>query len=182
MIVLSRGHIGTGTKPSATWAPAIGPAYVEDMIAAYYMMNAERMLRGDGIDVVSMSGFPYAVQHRRAAELRASVFVSCHVNAGGHDYGAAFYREGDAAGRAVAEAVAAELRKLPELSRAIARAVPRDGEPWERNVYSTIADAPDGAICYEPGFIDNPAHRSLWDGGAVRVGYALARGIIHALR
>lgn len=183
LVCLSRGHVGTGTRPSATFGKL-----VEDLIALDYMQATERRLRGFGVaNVVHLSGFPYPDQHRRSRELSADVFVSCHVNAGGHGYGAAFYRRGDVKGRRVAEAVAAELRKLEELSAdrygAAGRAIAVDNvSGWQANVYSTIANAPDGAICFEPGFIDNPAHLPLWSDGGTKVGNALSRGICNALR
>jgi N-acetylmuramoyl-L-alanine amidase len=177
VVVLDRQHIGRASKPHDLGAYCDGLA--EAVLVRRYLAVAEDLLRAAGCVVVPMSDGEYAERHARACAMRADVYVAGHVNAGFGSDGYAFYDGRSTAGRTLARAIAARLGVLPELTHASAVACASTGawvNPWYtiRGVYQ---GRPVG-LCYEPCFLDSPAHRPLLtDEGLIRIGDALAHGI-----
>mgnify|MGYP001481667761 CR=1 FL=1 len=178
-IVLERGHVGrTGGRPSATHGEL-----VEDRLTRGYGDATEDCLRNAGHEVIVISDGTYRERQLRASAYGARIYVARHTNAGAHDYGACFYDHRSALGRALAEFVVMELGRLAPLAMSGgAKAVPARPDDWTRNTFATIHHCYDRrpiGLCFEPGFIDQPAHRELWTPeGLVLVGRALATGIL----
>lgn len=190
VVVLDRQHVGVPSRRFAdagAWADldSDGQRDVheqEALLTPRYILAAEERLRALGHDVVVISDGQYAERHARAKAYRGTVYVACHLNAGGGDYGLVCYDHRSTRGRELAGLIASALgQQCPELRRTIARAA---SETEWTNAYRCIAGVYDGTptgICYEPAFLDTPAHRPLLtESGLVRMGLALADGI-HAL-
>jgi len=109
----------------------------------------------------------------------ADVYVACHANAGAGDYGLAVANEGSASGAALATAITSALRTLaPELRRVVVGHTGAASFPRAAACIGGVAKARAVGICYEPGFLDQPAHAPLWSAsGPTRLGQALAEGI-----
>jgi hypothetical protein len=62
----------------------------------------------------------------------------------------------------------------------------RAKNPWPAAAYGLIKDTGCASVVYEPGFINQPAHESLWRGNVpgdpTFVGHALGTGIWNYLR
>jgi len=185
LVALDRGHVGgTGGRAGAEYGPL-----KEDRLTREYMAATEDALRDRGYEVIVYSDGPYKHRQQRAAAIRADVYVACHVNSGHRtdedlDFGAVFHDARSTMGAELAESIRQELLHLPALvatGGAVAMGVKADGQPWQRNVLSTISlcyDRHPIGICYEPGMIDYPAHAPLWTPeGLLQVGEALANGI-----
>ena len=181
LVVLDRQHIGKPSRPLDLGAEREGLA--EAVLVRRYLATAEDVLRAGGCVVVPMGDGDYSDRHARACAMRADVYVAGHVNAGGGSGGYAFYDSRSAAGHLLARAVAARLGEFPELRGASATAC-SGAAPWS-NAWHTIRGVYEGrpvGLCYEPCFIDQPAHAPLFTSdGLVRVGTALARGILDYL-
>lgn len=174
------GHLKPGeswrTTPS-TWAWVFAGALVEERLVREYMRHAEDRLRELGHRVVIVSageGHGYRRRWQIADALGADAYVQCHCNAGGGDYGLVVHDKRSAKGQALAGRVRDALEDAcPDLRRALAHS----GERFPR-AQNVIAGVKAVAIVYEPGFLDNPAHNSLWrPAGLERIGVALADGI-----
>jgi N-acetylmuramoyl-L-alanine amidase len=182
LVVLDRGHVGKpGGDELGAWADLDldgKPDVVEQeaIMTAKYILAAEIRLRELGHQVVCMGDGRYADRHARVNGYKADVYVQCHVNAGMGDYGLAIHDSRSSGGKRLAGLIAAELRELPELSRAVVGdtvAFPR-AAACIQGVYSGKAVG----ICYEPFFIDRPGHHPLTSPeGLASVGWALAEGI-----
>jgi len=160
-----------------TWEWVYSSALVEERLTREYMRHAEDRLRALGHRVVIVSageGHGYRARWKTADALKADVYVQCHCNAGAGDYGLVVHDKRSTKGKALAARVRDALGDAcPELRRTLAHS----GERFPR-AQNVIAGVRAVAVVYEPGFIDYPAHNSLWrPDGLERVGIALADGI-----
>jgi N-acetylmuramoyl-L-alanine amidase len=181
----------------------------EANLTPIYAAAARSKLEAMGAEVLVLDSGWYATRHKAAGKAAAehagaAVYVACHLNAGGGDYGLVChdYRSGRGAGAATE--IALKLRKhlAPELRRALVGATAPTTRPtdstaaawdalpryegallWPR-AWSTLSGIYSGpgnvcGVCFEPAFIDTSAHRGLLtDDGLRRVGDALASGLL----
>jgi N-acetylmuramoyl-L-alanine amidase len=158
----------------------------ETYLTSQYIFHAENHLIMHGIDVIVLTDGHYSERHARVNEYvdtGLSVYIACHINAGGGDYGASFYDYRSTAGSKLAHLIDLSLANLcPEL-RTVKRIECRPDD-WTKNAYYTIKGvARPVAICFEPLFIDCKDHEPLTTPeGIRRVGVALAEGITNYLK
>lgn len=151
-----------------------------------YAGHCMARLRELGHQVIALADGWYPARHARVNDYVAkmldsaevSVYVSCHLNAGGGNYGAVFADHRSGRGAVLAKKIAESLQeRCPELEKV--RTFPATPEDWTKNAYYTIKNvkAPIG-ICFEPFFMDCADHLVLFHPeGLERVGAALAEGI-----
>ena len=157
----------------------------EANLTPVYLRSAELRLLEYGHTVIPVSDGSY---RERAARINAYASeyppgtpmcaIAAHINAGLGSYGICFHDHRSRTGPELAARIAHELRQIaPELSDVrILSCGPSD---WTRNAYACIKwiGSPI-AICFEPFFIDNPAHSGLTQPhGLQAIGHALADGI-----
>lgn len=127
----------------------------------------------------------YPARHREAVALAQdrswTAYLACHLNAGGGNYGLVGYVPGSTRGRALAEAIAAELQaSVHVISRCRVEALAGNwarGLPTIGGAMSTSAPWLAGVLL-EPLFVDAPEHQSyIHQGGLTEVGRAIARGV-----
>jgi len=199
VVFLDRQHAGKpGRRAADRGASAdldgdgtIDTDELEAILTMHYLTAAEVALLEDGHTVVPISDGWYSARHDRVnaysgtfgSEYGPQVYVAAHLNAGwggrpGKGYGSVFYDVRSRRGIRLAVAIARELRLVaPELSEAKAIECKPDG--WTRGAFGTIGGVvrPVG-ICYEPAFLDCPAHADLLGVDGLRaMGTALAHGI-----
>lgn len=186
VVFLDRQHIGQIRKPSDLGAFSRLVGRHEAEMVADYFNAAELAFRKLGIDVIPVSDGRYSDRHMRVLEYANQggagkyVYVAGHLNAGGGDYGAAFYDHRSTMGANCATFIADALSEhCPELERTLQiKAQPND---WTLHAFNTIKGIFVGrpcAICYEPCFVDKEAHVPLLEPqGLERIGEALAFGI-----
>jgi len=164
---------------------------MESIWVGIYLLAAEITLRELGHVVFPISHGSYKDRNKAANAVVADVYVAGHLNAhtggrrpasNGANYGAVFYdhRSSPANGRALADAVAAELTLLPALGSNV-RVWAARPDDWTKNAYYTIKHVQRPiSLCYEPAFIDYGPHVDAFfsspDAAAV-LGAALAKGI-----
>lgn len=195
LVLLSHGHAGRPDRPF--WLGATSNGFSEVDLSAAYMRACHLALRGWGADCWILGDGTLRERQTRAvdhgerflAEHPAGLvlYVACHVNAGGGDYGAVLHDARSALGAELAEAIAEPLRRLPELARVVTPATPGTDGVWA-SAHATIRHVFDGparmaAVCLEPFFIDGPAHRDLrYPGALSQIGLALAEGVFTVAR
>lgn len=194
LIILDRQHAGKpgnrGDRGATTDLDGNGRVDQwerEALLTPRYLLVAEEILLAAGLDVICLSDGSYAERHARAKAYKADIYVAAHLNAGGGLDGKGFWDSRSRKGAALAVAVATNLRAIcPELRKAEPVACRDDRHdsttPWLWRPWYTIegvfAGSPVG-LCYEPCFLDQPAHRPLLDDqGLGRLGLALAEGIL----
>ncbi len=178
------GHLAA--KPDgATYWP--NPPIFEVDLTTGYLAHARRHLEAAGHRVQMIDAGPYRERQQLANDsARAyrglALYVAAHINAGGGRYGLALYDARSKMGAVAAGDVADALKEgLPELTKARATAATASG--WTARALGTIRGIWFGppnisGICFEPGFIDSPHHRSMWtEAGLRRVGRSLADGL-----
>lgn len=120
----------------------------------------------------------YWTRNHQAAALGASVYLACHVNAGGGRYAMVEHMRGSPGG-ALGLAIVAMLSSLvPELTGNKVKPLAR-GERGAVCIQGFPGDL-GGAVLLEPFFGDYPAHRPLWSalrlaGIAGAIGEGVAR-------
>lgn len=195
-LILDIQHAGKPSRPTDLGASADldGDGVIERdeheaRLTPLYAAACRDLASEAGAPVLWLDGGEYSSRHRAANEIAKSqpgrrwLYVACHLNAGGGDYGLVVADGRSKAGRAAAEDVAAQLRSQlsPELRRALAGTTAAEGSDWPR-AYGTIAGVWDGpgniaGICFEPAFIDTERHRPLLTPeGMKRIGRALFEG------
>lgn len=193
-LILDIQHAGKPSRPGDLGASADldGDGVVERdeheaRLTPLYAAACRAHAAQDGVKVLWIDGGEYPARHKMAVELAKSdpsrrwLYVACHLNAGGGNYGLVIADKRSAAGRVAAGFVADALGKLPELSRTIVGTTDAEGSDWPR-AWSTVRGIYDGpwnlsGICFEPCFMDQPAHRPLLTAeGLARIGEALYRG------
>jgi len=195
IVALDRQHVGKPHRidDQGAWGDFDGDGKhdvieSESIWTALISLSAEMELRRLGHSVYPMSHGRYSQRHKDANKVGVDVYVALHLNSltGGTrsgqsgNYGAVFYdgRSSRANGPALADAIGAELGKLPTL-RSKVRIWPAKSTDWTSRAYSTIRGVRAPAICYEPAFLDHEHHRVFFENAdSVSVlGQALARGI-----
>lgn len=185
MIYIDVQHIG---KPNKTrdMGASKGDA-LEDTEAYWtslYAFYMEMRLRELGYAVFRLSDGTYRSRHERVnlyedtiADDGQSVYVACHINAGGGSYSAMFYDHRSSNGARLADAIAQTVQTLPRLGTV--RKIPADPNNWTRNAYHTIKGVQRPvAICAEPFFIDNELHQEYMSYDMIKlIGREMANGI-----
>lgn len=176
-----------------------------DMVSGYVAHAARRIVQ-DGAQVMVIDPWTDPVWPRSYSGVHAAlrpmtgIYVACHVNAGGGDYGMVQHDHRSRLGEATARVVAHHLAGLPELAEAKVRAVHDDrhhqmGSEWRDEtgrrswlyrgygcIMGIYPHAGIHAVLVEPFFLDRPAHQVLASGdGLRRVGEALGAGLVSAL-
>jgi hypothetical protein len=197
-IILDIQHAGRKSRPTDLGASADldGDGVIERdeheaRLTPLYAMACQALAARDGVKVLRIDGGEYSARHRMAVDLAASdpsrrwLYVACHLNAGGGNYGLVIADQRSTQGRNAAREVAEALEALPELTRTIAGVTAAEGSDWPR-AWGTISGigAPGtprniAGICFEPCFMDQPSHRPLLTAeGLTRIGEALYRGAV----
>jgi len=198
IIALDRQHVGKPGKridDLGAWGDLDrdGKASIIESEAIWtglYLWHAELALREMGHSVYPMSHGRYSDRHKAANKAGCDVYVAAHLNSltGGTrsgqtaNYGAVFFdgRSSRGNGPALADAIGAELGKLPAIGSRV-RIWPAQSGDWTSRAYSTIRGVSRPvAICYEPAFLDYAGHQRAFFTSAESVaplGLALARGI-----
>jgi len=185
-VILDRQHAGQvgriadrGAQADLDHSGGIDAHEREAMLTPGYILAAEARLIALGHEVIVISDGTYAARALRAIDYGADVYVACHANAGAGDYGLAVANVGSTQGAALAAAITRHLGTLcPELRRTVVGDTSAASFPRAAACIGGVAKARAVGICYEPGFLDQPAHAALWTpAGLVRVGQALAEGI-----
>lgn len=163
---------------------------MEAMLTGRSGLEAEGRAIELGHAVIPLSDGTYPARHARVNEYaktcggKTPVYAAEHLNAvqgGGGDYALVGYDARSKAGPILAEHLAAAIMKhlSPEIKRVVIAPCGPTGN-WSR-AYSTIAGVYEGravGICFEPGFLTNPDHASLFTHtGLRRIGLALAEGV-----
>jgi len=184
MIYIDIQHIGKPHRPNdmgAGFGDAVEEA--EAYWTSLYAFHLEMRLRTLGYSVMRLSDGRYSDRHERVNRYEAdfpqdkpSVYLSCHINAGGGSYGAMFYDHRSSLGPSLAAAIADGM-DLPGI-RAV-KSIPASPGDWTRNAYNTIKRVRRPvSICLEPFFIDNPAHQRYMAVDKINlVGEGIANGI-----
>ena len=198
LIALDRQHVGKPGKrinDLGAWGDLDGDGEAsiiesEGIWTGLYLWHAELALREMGHSVYPMSHGRYIDRHKAANKAGCDVYVAAHLNSltGGTrsgqtaNYGAVFFdhRSSRSNGPALADAIGAELGKLPAIGSRV-RIWPAQSGDWTSRAYSTIRGVSRPvAICYEPAFLDYDKHQRAFFTSAESVaplGLALARGI-----
>tara|TARA_R100000963_G_C4638907_1_gene102650 strand:+ start:988 stop:1590 length:603 start_codon:yes stop_codon:yes gene_type:complete len=184
MIYIDIQHIGKPNKPDDMGAGFGDEVWqAEAYWTTLYAFHMEMQLRSMGYPVMRLCDGRYSARHERVnryendyPQEQASVYVSCHINAGGGSYGAMFYDHRSSLGPRLASAIASEM-DLPGISTV--KVLPAGPADWTRNAYATIKHVRRPvSICLEPFFIDNPDHQQYMAMDKINlVGEAIANGI-----
>ena len=157
-------------------------AYYTSLYAFYMGMS----LRERNIEVINISDGTYAERHARVNEYdqrnsgspTPSVYIACHINAGGGAYSAEFYdsrsTQGSLLASAINEQVATQVKQIK-----ITKTIPSNSSDWTSNAFYCIKGVGRAiAITAEPLFIDNVEHQTLLTvDGMKKLGEAMAVGI-----
>lgn len=178
LVAATIGHAGRLSRLRDRGAVAGGLEEVS--LVRRYTDALDRELRRLGHDCILLSDGRYSDQWARADKAGSRVYLNCHVNAGGGNRGEVFYDYRSPRGRALAEAVAAQLhREMPWHVWALAAMPDDDGQPRDEDhteAYRCIEGVRAVALCVEPYFLDGPM--VAWFVEHVdEVGTAIARGI-----
>jgi hypothetical protein len=186
VVFLDRQHLG---KPSR-WNDegAKNAEVTETYLTSQYIFHCENHLRMQGIDVCVLTDGWYKRRHQRVNEYCADidgkcVYIACHINAGGGNYGASFYDHRSSNGSRLAHAINLQLANAcPELQSV--KRIECKPDDWTKNAYNTIKGVgKPTSVCFEPLFIDCAEHEPLTlPEGIRRVGIALADGILNYLQ
>tara|TARA_R100000654_G_scaffold73709_1_gene106857 strand:- start:12287 stop:12871 length:585 start_codon:yes stop_codon:yes gene_type:complete len=179
-------HMGDPVKKGR-----MGAAFGEDInqTEAYYTsLYAFWMgmyLRQRGHEVINISDGQYKDRHARVNYYdernrnsdTPSVYIACHLNAGGGSYAAQFYDSRSATGKILANLMNEGLLNLPQIQSV--KSIPCHNEDWTKNAFYCIKRIGyPVAICCEPLFIDHPPHKELLTvDGMKKLGEAMALGI-----
>lgn len=175
VVFLDRQHAGKPYEPQDRGAQGQEAYY-----SARYALYAEQWLTRMGHHVFLLSDGTYSQRGDRAEAYCApydhSVYIACHVNAGGGSYGAVFYDYRSGHGPTLASHIGHKLGgAFTELSGVRVMAAREGSRPF--NTISAVGTPV--SICFEPCFIDHPLHFTdmLSDSGLAAIGQALAEGI-----
>lgn len=165
-VVLDRQHKG---KPnSADQGAVFADGTTEAAHAERYIGVAVPLLRASGIDVVVLTTGSYSTRQARANELRADLYVACHVNAGGGEYALTEYAS-DRGVPATSQRAARELLRASDDELDEKAVGPKPLRSGERG-HTCVAGAHMPAVIYEPYFTNAARDDAL-------VGRCLAQGI-----
>ena len=183
MIYFDIQHIG---KPHSRndMGASIGdkPEQTEAYWTSLYAFFAEMKLRSLGYECMRLSDGFYSSRHERvnsyaSGNTEPSVYISCHINAGGGDKGIMFYHHRSSSGKELARCISEKLASLTQISTC--KTLPAKPDDWTKHAYNTIKGVGSPvAICCEPFFIDSPKNQDLLTLDNIqRVGELLAEGI-----
>tara|TARA_R110000765_G_scaffold84023_2_gene162820 strand:- start:1670 stop:2239 length:570 start_codon:yes stop_codon:yes gene_type:complete len=184
MIYIDVQHTGQAKRPNAMGA-SIGDKMEEQEAywTGLYAFFCGMRLRELGYDVIQLSDGNYKARHARVNwyeenyPQEKSVYLACHINAGGGSSSIMFYDHRSGNGKKLAKCMADSMSKLTQISTSKTR--PATPDDWTKNAYYTIkgVQKPVG-ICVEPFFIDNPENQELLTLDNIkRVGDLLADGV-----
>jgi hypothetical protein len=100
----------------------------EARLTPLYAMACRALAARDKVPVMLIDSGEYSARHKVAAFYAQNapftrwLYVACHLNAGGGNYGLVIHDSRSQAGRLAAESIRAELRSLPGLTRALSGA------------------------------------------------------------
>jgi len=192
LVLFDHGHAGrTGGRPPAFWE-----GLDEARLSLAYGTAAIDRLRATGkYDATWAGSGTYRERQERAHHQGAVAFINCHCNAGAsvlrdagnpRNHTTYFdFRSGQhgRTGRLLANHLTQACSKAfpwPDTHDGRWRA--RESKPnhWTQNAYYLVRFAGRvPAVVFEPGFLDEPEHQSLWTPwGLEQLGHALADGII----
>lgn len=177
------GHTtGSGGRP-----PAAHAERREDDEALCYAVEAHLCLHAvASVEITStlLTFGRYADRQKWATASGCDIYVACHTNAGGKDYGLVLGRPGNPNDRALGLALQAKMKSLPGVKRFIVDEVGPEGyrptNPWPAPAYGLIKGLPGStaAVVLEPGFLDGAAHAGLWTSAVPNaIGHALGTAI-----
>ena len=178
-------HTGKPKRPTDMGA-AIGEAVDEREAywTSLYAFFMEMSLRSKGYKVMRLSDGSYKSRHDRVNyyedrnnDSKDSIYISCHLNAGGGGYGAFFYDFRSTKGSVLADCLASTTESLPHISTV--KKISASPSDWTKNAYHTFKGVSKPvAICAEPIFIDNSEHQHYLDIEQIQIlGQAMADGI-----
>ena len=180
IVFLDRQHVG---KPN-NWddVGAVSPTDITEVwLTQQYIQHAEWRLRDLGVDVCVLSDGTYSERHERvntyARGHDKSVYIACHINAGGGTYCATFYDYRSVKGESLAECINRKMGQRCQIENT--KALKAKPDDWTKNAYYTIKGVGQPvAVCFEPFFIDSDVHTHLLtQDGLKAVGLGLADGI-----
>tara|TARA_R110002110_G_scaffold122465_1_gene298712 strand:+ start:496 stop:1083 length:588 start_codon:yes stop_codon:yes gene_type:complete len=185
MIYIDIQHIGKPNKPDDMGAGfGDDPWETEAYWTTLYAFHMEMRLRELGYSVMRLCDGRYSDRHERVNRYEAdypsskpSVYIACHINAGGGSYSVMFHDHRSSLGPDLAAAIADEM-DLPGISTT--KTLPASPSDWTSNAYNTIKDVRRPvSICAEPLFLDNENHRReyLELDRIFLIGEAIANGI-----
>lgn len=155
----------------------------ETWLTAQYIHHCEWKLREAGISVCVLSDGWYKDRHKRVNEYskghEKSIYVSCHVNAGGGDYALTLYDHRSSSGLDLAQHINGRLHQWCDPLHNKTKTRAANPDDWTVNAYNTIKGVGRPvAVCFEPFFIDCNEHKELMTpSGLELVGLSLAVGI-----
>jgi N-acetylmuramoyl-L-alanine amidase len=192
LIILDRQHVG---QPIKRYSGSIGAGAdidgdgkkevweAEATWTSRYLFYMEQRLRlDDRYHIIPVSDGTYSQRHKRVNGYQDSlnypnnVYIACHANAGGGNYGLWLYDSRSTTGQLLAKCIAEEVQKEFPGVRQITRAASKDS--WS-NAYYCIKGVKAVAICAEPWFLDNQDHISQYMNikGMEKLGQAMVKGV-----
>lgn len=156
----------------------------EAFFTSLYAFWMGMRLRELGHEVINISDGTYSARHERVNEYdkrntggETSVYIACHLNAGGGAYSAMFYYDGSTKGSSLANAINAKIKEKTDITSV--KSIPANIHDWTKNAHYCIKSIGRPiAICAEPLFLDNPSHQKLLNvDGMYGLGIAMADGI-----
>jgi N-acetylmuramoyl-L-alanine amidase len=181
LVVATIGHAGRPSKPNDRGASYEG--WEEVSLVRLYTDAMDARLRALGHRCILLSDGEYSTQWERADALGADIYLNCHVNAGGGDYGLFLHDHRSTRGKALATSVSTSMAAgmgwscQVRAARPDTNGVPRDGDFTE--AYHCISGVKAPALCVEPYFIDGPKRVDFIQRIKL-VGIYLADGLVHA--
>lgn len=179
LVILDRQHRGRARKPNDSGA-VYGPLVEADLVEQYISF-AMLELTALGHSCMQLMTGEYSERHVQAINLAKghggrTLYLACHVNAGGGRYALVEYDIRSGKGKAFASLLAREFpRHLNEasLGKTVALSTGERGHICIAGIYSGPADM--CGVIVEPGFIDSVTHAPLWaPDGLQRIGKAIA--------
>lgn len=180
---LFRDGIHRGDRGSIFRIPGLGKVsegasvlhYAQALSSELTLAGAEVLTNDPGKGILTG---PYYRRARAATAFRASLYLACHLNAGGGSYALAEHAlESPYAARAAgaARVVLESVRQLPGIGGLEVRAL----AAGDRGHVCVAGFTTGPALILEPLFGDSPAHRGLMSlQGLESVGRAIARGVL----
>jgi hypothetical protein len=192
LVILDRGHAGKPANPADRGAASQhgDRVFREAMLTPLYLLALEEVLIAGGCEVLPVSSGAYTERQSWACGVRADLYLTAHLDAGGGRHGSVLYDRRSTAGHRLAQLVAAALDQgCPELAavHAVAcwddrRDQPAPDPPWRWRAWSCIEGVYQGTpvgLVLEPAFVDQPMHLPLLQPeGLHRIGVAIGRGVL----
>ena len=177
LVAISIDHAGKPSRLDDRGAAA-GELQEVSLVRAY-TDAIDHELRELGHQVVILSDGEYRDRWKRADGYGADVYLACHMNACGGDYGLIVHDYRSLRGERLAEAIASEISDLGWRCRSEPGRPDDDGQPRDEDyteAWNCIAGVKAVAVCVEPYFVDGPRAREVAQ-RYQEIGAAIARGI-----